>query len=52
MKKSEIYNVAMLCVISTNQLNDVEKLEVIEQLMGDKSLAEFSENKAEKNCEK
>lgn len=42
MKKSEIYNAAMLAVVDSNLLPHV-KLEVVEQLMADKTVAEMCE---------
>lgn len=46
MKKSEVYNCAMIAVI--NSVFPAEmKLEVIEVLMNDKSVAEWSEKKEE-----
>ena len=47
MKKSEIYSMAMCCVISNHTLSVEEKLKVIEQLMKDKQLAEWTEKHEE-----
>ena len=47
MKKSEIYSNAMCCVIEDRQLNTVAKMEIIEQLVKDKQLAEWSEKHKE-----
>jgi len=47
MKKSEKYQVAMIAVIANNSINAAEKLEIIETLMADKSIAEWSENQEE-----
>ena len=48
MKKSEIYVVAMRCVIESELRSDTI-LEVIERLMADKQLAEWSEKKNEED---
>ena len=50
MKKSERYYMAMLAVINSNHILSDEKLEIIETLMDDKGLAEWSE-KAEEEKE-
>lgn len=42
MKKSEIYQFAMLAVLNSEYCN-VAKLEIIKELMDKKSLAEFTE---------
>ena len=43
MKKSEIIYKAMLCVAENWSMAPAEKLEVLEFLMGEKSLAEYVE---------
>ena len=45
MKKSDIYQFSMLSVIDDPKISTATKLLIIEQLMADKHLAEFSENK-------
>lgn len=47
MKKSERYQVAMIAVLTNNSIMANDKLEIIETLMGDKSLAEWSEKAEE-----
>lgn len=47
MKKSQIYTAAMLCVINNHSLSAVEKLEIIEQLIKDRQLAEMCEKNEE-----
>lgn len=47
MKKSEIYQFAMLAVLNSEYCN-VSKLEIIAELMERKSLAEFTERQEEK----
>lgn len=47
MKKSELYSMAMCCVIDNSRLDAGTKLEIIEVLMHEKSLAEWSEEKEE-----
>ena len=46
MKKSEKYQLAMIAVLEMDTLSST-KLEVLEQLMDDKSLAEWSEKQEE-----
>ena len=46
MKKSERYQFAMLAVLNSG-FADKTKLEILETLMGDKSLAEFTEKAEE-----
>lgn len=46
MKKSEIYQFAMLAVLNSEYCN-VAKLEIIEELMDKKSLAELLEKREE-----
>ena len=43
MKKSEKYHMAMLAVVNSVSLNAEDKLEVIEMLMTEKSVAEYCE---------
>lgn len=45
MKKSELYQIAMIAVVNSNFLNAGEKLEVLERLMEDKTMAGWSEKK-------
>ena len=47
MKNSEIYNMAMCCVIDDRRLDAGTKLEIVEKLINDRSIAEYSERKAE-----
>ena len=47
MKKSEIYTAAMLAVLREPELNLGEKLEVLEALMADRSMARWSERNEE-----
>ena len=49
MKKSEIYQLAMLSVICDEHIDPVNKLEIIERLTADKSLAEFTEKNEANN---
>lgn len=48
MKKSIRYQLAMMAVLVCNEIEAQDKLEIIETLMGDKSLAEWSEKQEEK----
>ena len=43
MKKSNRYQLAMMAVLVCNEIANEDKLEIIETLMGDKTLAEWSE---------
>lgn len=47
MKKSEIYSNAMCCVLEDRNVPTIQKLEIIERLMQDKQLAEWSEKHKE-----
>lgn len=47
MKKSIRYQLTMMAVLVCNELEAQDKLEIIETLMGDKSLAEWSEQQGE-----
>ena len=47
MKKSQKYYAAMICVVNSHSLSAAEKLEIIEQLTQDKTVAEFVEKKEE-----
>ena len=47
MKKSERYQVAMIAVLSNNAIMPTDKLEIIETLMADKNVAEWSEKQEE-----
>ena len=47
MKKSEMYYAAMICVVNNHTLSAADKLEIIERLMADKQLAEWSEKNEE-----
>ena len=52
MKKSEIYQVAMITVITNNSLTATDKLEIIAELMDKKETAEWAERiEAEKQEE-
>lgn len=48
MKKSEIYTAAMLAVLREPELNLGEKLEILEGLLADRSLARWSEEQEAK----
>lgn len=43
MKKSDIYQLAMLAVVDSEDIEAHDKLEVVEVLMNDKRVAEWSE---------
>lgn len=43
MKKSEKYQLAMVAVIESQLLDSKSKLEIIETLIGDRTVAEYSE---------
>lgn len=43
MKKSECYQLAMRSVVTCNGLSADQKIEIIDTLLGDKKLAEYSE---------
>ena len=43
MKRSQKYYLAMMAVINCEEIAVNEKLEIIEMLIGDKTVAEFSE---------
>jgi hypothetical protein len=45
MKKSEIYNMAMLVIVDSTELSGEYKLEILDVLMSDKSQAEWCENR-------
>ena len=47
MKKSELYKLAMLSVMNDNSLDPEDKLEVVELLMNDKRVSEWSEKQEE-----
>ena len=49
MKKSEIYTVAMCSVIEDRNITPIHKLEIIERLMQDKSIATLVEEKEEED---
>lgn len=49
MKKSEIYVVAMCSVIEDRNVPTIQKLEIIERLMQDKSIATLVEEKEEED---
>lgn len=52
MKKSEIYKMAMASVVRDTSLAMVDTLKVLEVLMADKKMAEFSEEReAEENAD-
>ena len=51
MKKSYIYQLAMLAVLATERIEPVDKLEVVEVLMNDKRVAEWSEKQEAGNEE-
>jgi len=43
MKKSEKYQYAMLAVLESQMITSPSKLEIIETLLGDKTMAEYTE---------
>ena len=45
MKKSEIYNMAMLVIVDSTELSGEFKLKILEVLMSDKSHAEWLESR-------
>lgn len=47
MKKSELYKLAVLSVIHDNSLDPEDKLDVMELLMNDRRVAEWSEKQEE-----
>lgn len=47
MKKSELYQLAMLSVVDDESIEAADKLEVVEVLMNDKRIAEWSEKQEE-----
>ena len=47
MKKSERYHMALLAVLDDGEIDAVEKLEIVETLMDNMKLAEWSEKKEE-----
>ena len=51
MKKSEMYTLALVAVITNHEMTVREKLAVIERLMDDRSLAEWSEKQEEKKAQ-
>lgn len=48
MKKSEIYNLAMIAVVDSD-LRATEKLKVVESLMADRNVAEYVEKAEEED---
>lgn len=48
MKKSQKYHMAMIAVVNSNLLVDVDKLDVLELLIQDKNMAEYLEEPKEK----
>lgn len=47
MKRSTKYYLAMMAVINSDEIAVNEKLEIIETLIGDKTVAEYAESKEE-----
>jgi hypothetical protein len=47
MKKSERYQLAMLSVVDDESIEAADKLEIVETLMNDKRIAEWSEKQEE-----
>jgi len=47
MKRSQKYYMAMIAVINSEEIAVNEKLEIIETLIGDKTVAEFAEKTEE-----
>lgn len=50
MRKSEQYRMAMAAVLEHPEIRTQHKLEILETLMADKRVAEYSEEGAEKNA--
>lgn len=48
MKKSEIYTKAMLAVIDDDTLTAPQKLEIIDRLLSDRTVAKWNEEQEEK----
>lgn len=48
MKKSEIYNLAQLAVMTNPAIHSAQKLEVLRVLMDDEDLEKFREEREEK----
>lgn len=51
MKKSVVYTLAMLAVVKDEQISDTVKLDVIETLLADRSVARWSEEQEAKKKE-
>ena len=50
MKKSEMYQAAMVAILNSNGFTSEEKLEIIATLMDNKSTAEYWEREEEKKA--
>lgn len=48
MKKSEIYNLAQLAVMTNPAIHSTQKLEILRVLMADEDLEKFREERDEK----
>ncbi len=48
MKKSEIYNLAQLAVMTNPAIHSAQKLEVLRVLMADEDMAKYIEEEKEK----
>ena len=51
MKKSEIYTLALVAVVNSRDFSVLDKLDVVKQLMDDRSVAEWSEKQEEKKAQ-
>ena len=47
MKKSELYQLAMIAVVETEHLTPMTKIEFIDQLLADQRVAKFNETALE-----
>lgn len=48
MKKSELYHLAQIAVVTSNCIAPETKLVILQRLMADESMAEFIEEETEK----
>lgn len=51
MKKSVAYKLAIMAVIDADAIDTAIKVPVLEQLIGDKQLAEYTESREEKEAQ-
>lgn len=49
MKKSEQYHIAQMAVLNSPSISPERKLEIIETLLGDESLAKYRERREEED---